>query len=62
MIYCTRKIPKAKYSKHKELSFCLLKHYLVDVYKETLEKKLFPNYETTDNPDTTYAFLPGSTL
>ena len=25
MIYCTRKFPKAKYNKHKELSFRLLK-------------------------------------
>ena len=31
MIYCTRKILKAKYNKHKELTFRSLRNYSVDV-------------------------------
>ena len=45
MIYCTRKISKAKYNN----SFRSLKNYSVDFYKETLEKVLFPNYDSFDN-------------
>ena len=41
LIFCTRKIPKAKYNRHKETTFCSLKNYLPDVYKETLERVHF---------------------
>ena len=51
LIYCTRKTPKAKYNRHKEITFCSLKSYLADVYKGTLERVSFPNYENFDNAD-----------
>lgn len=53
MIYCTRKIPKVKYNKHKELTFCSLKNYPINIYK-ALERVLFPNYENFDEPDAAY--------
>ena len=55
LIYCTRKIPKAKYNRHKETTFSSLKNYLPDAYKGTLERISFPNYENFDNPDVTYS-------
>ena len=54
MIYCTRKIVKAKYNKHKELTFRSLRNYSVDIYKQTLEKASFPNYDNFHNPDIAY--------
>ena len=54
MVYCTRKISRAKYNKHKEITFRSLKNYLVDVYKETLEKVSIPNYDNFDNPGLAY--------
>ena len=57
MIYCTRKILKAKYNKHKELTFCSvgkLGNYSVDVYKQALDKASFPNYDNFHNPDIVY--------
>ena len=50
-IYCTRRILKAKYNKHKELSFCSLRNYSVDVYEQALERASVLNNENLDNPD-----------
>ena len=55
LIYCTRRIPKAKYNRHKEITFPSLKNYSADVYKETLERVSFPNYENFANPDIAYS-------
>ena len=55
LVYYTRKIPKAKYNRHKEITFCSLKNYSIDVYKETLERVSFPNYENFDDPDIAYS-------
>ena len=55
LVYYTRKIPKAKYNRHKEITFCSLKNYSVDVYKETLERVSFPNYKNFDDPDIAYS-------
>ena len=55
MVYCTRKISRAKYNKHKEITFRSLKNYSVDVYEEVLEKGLIPNYDNFNNPDLTYS-------
>ena len=43
MIYCTRKILKAKYNKQKELTFRSLRNYSVDIYKQALERASFTN-------------------
>ena len=55
MVYCTRKTSRAKYNKHKEITFCSLKNYSVDVYKEALEKVSIPNYDNFGNPDLAYS-------
>ena len=55
LINCTRKIPKAKYNRHKEITFRSLKNYSPDVYKGTLERVSFPNYENLDNPFVAYS-------
>ena len=54
MIHCTREILKVKYNKHKELTFCSLRNYSIDVYKQALERASFPNYDNVDNPDVAY--------
>ena len=51
MINSVRKTPKAKYNKHKELTFHSLRYYSVDVYKQTLEIISFLNYENFGNPE-----------
>ena len=51
----TRKISRAKYNKHKEITFRSLKNYSVDVYKEALEKVSLPNYDNFYNPDLAYS-------
>ena len=37
LTYCTRKISKAKYNRHKKINVLSLKNYSSDVYKENLE-------------------------
>ena len=37
--------------RHKEITFRSLENYSPDVYKGTLERVSFPNYENFDNPD-----------
>ena len=54
MIYCTRKILKAKYNKHKKLTFRSPRNYSVDIYKQALERASFPNYDNFHNPDIAY--------
>ena len=54
MIYCARKILKTKYNKHQELTFRSLRNYSVDIYKQTLERASFPNYDNFHNPDIAY--------
>ena len=55
LIYCKRKIPKAKYNKHKEIIVRSFKNYSPDVYKGTLVRVSFPNYENFDNLDIAYS-------
>ena len=55
MVYGTRKISRAKYNKHKEITFLSLKNYSVDVCKEALEKVSIPNYDNFGNPDLAYS-------
>ena len=54
MIYCTRKIRKTKYNKHKQLTFRSLRSYSVDIHKQALERASFPNYDNFHNPDIAY--------
>ena len=41
--------------RHKEITFRSLENYSPDVYKGTLERVSFPNYENFDNPDVAYS-------
>ena len=41
MIYCTRRILKAKYNKHKEQTFGSLRNYSVDIYTQGLGRVFF---------------------
>ena len=41
MIYCTKKILKARCNKHNEQTFRSLRNYSVDVYKQALERASF---------------------
>ena len=59
MAYCTRKISRVKYNKHKEITLRSLKNYSEDVYKETLEKVSIPNYDRLDNLDLAYSGFIG---
>ena len=63
LIYCTRKIPKAKYNRYKKITFRSLKSSSSDMYKRTLKRVSFPNHETFDNPDVLLIviLLPGLT-
>ena len=55
LIYCTRKISKAKCNRHKEKTFCSLNNYLANVYRGTLGRVSFLNYEKFNNPDVAYS-------
>ena len=57
MVYCTRKISRAKYNKHKEMNFRSLKNYSDFVYKDFLEKVSIPNYDSLDNLHLGYSDL-----
>ena len=46
LIYCTRKVPKAKCKRHKEITFLSLKNYSPDVYKGTWGEFHFPIMKT----------------
>ena len=54
MRYCTTKILKTKYNKHKELTFYSLRNYSFNVYKQVLERASFPKYDNFHNPDIAY--------
>ena len=43
------------YNRHKEITFRSLKNYSAGVYKGTLERVSFPNYENFHNPDIAYS-------
>ena len=56
MTYCTRKIQKQKYINTRNL-LSLTENLLDEIYKETLERVSFPNFENLDDPDETYNYL-----
>ena len=45
LIFCTRKIKRAKPNKHNYLTFCSVKNFSTEIYKESLHKLTFPDYE-----------------
>ena len=45
LIFCTRKVKRAKFNKHNNVFLRSLKHYTVNVFVEKLQKFYFSNYE-----------------
>ena len=54
LIYCTRKFICTKAGTHKQITFCSLKHYTAEAYKEALGKVYFPNYENFSDVSKAY--------
>ena len=54
LIYCTRKFLCTKVGTHKHITFCSLKNYTAEAYKEALGKVYFPNYENVSDVSKAY--------
>ena len=55
LIFCTRKVKRAKFDKHNNVFLRSLKHYTVNVLVEELQKVNFSNYERFSCIDAAYA-------
>ena len=54
LIYCTRKFSHTKLGTHKQITFCSLKNYTAEAYKEALGKVCFPDYENFSDINKAY--------
>ena len=54
LIFCTRKVKRAKFDKHNNVFLRSLKHYTVNVLVEELQKVNFSNYERFSCIDAAY--------
>ena len=54
LIFCTRKISRIKRGTHKHIKFRSFKHYLADLFKETLTCINFSNYQNFNDTTETY--------
>ena len=54
LIFCTRKVKRAKFNKHNNVFLRSLKHYKVNVFVEELQKVKFSNYERFSCIDVAY--------
>ena len=54
LIFCTRKVKRAKFNKHSNVFLRSLKHYTVNVFVEILQKVNFSNYERFSCIDAAY--------
>ena len=54
LIYCTRKFSHTKLGTHKQITFCSLKNYAAEAYKEVLGKVCFPDYENFSDMNKAY--------
>ena len=52
--FCTRKISRIKRGTHKHIKFRSFKHYLADLFKETLTSINFPKYLSFNDAAETY--------
>ena len=55
LIFCTRKVKRAKFNKHDNVFLRFPKHYTVNVFVEELQKVNFSNYERFSCIDAAYA-------
>ena len=54
LIDCTRKFSCTKLGTHKQITFCSLKTYTVEDYKEAVGKVCFPDYENFSDVNKAY--------
>ena len=54
LIYCTRKVTRAKFHDHKFITIRSLKNYSQDIYIEALNEIDFPDYSEFDSVDEAY--------
>ena len=54
LIYCTRKVTRAKFHDHKFITIRSLKNYSKDIYIEALNEIDFPDYSEFDSVDEAY--------
>ena len=54
LIFCTRKVKRAKFNKHNNVFLRSLKHYAVNAFVEKLQKINFSNYERFSCIDAAY--------
>ena len=54
LIYCTRKVSRTKLGTHKQITFCSLKNYTAEAYKEALGKVCFSDYENFSDLNKAY--------
>ena len=54
LIFCTRKVKRAKFDKHNNVFLRSLQHYTVNVFVEKLQKINFSNYERFSCIDAAY--------
>ena len=57
MIFCSRKITRAKFNKHNTVKIRSLKHYTKDLFLENLRNINFPNYQNYDDVNEAYTDL-----
>ena len=54
LIFCKRKVKQAKFNKHNNVFLRSLKHYIINVFVEELQKVNFSNYERFSCIDAAY--------
>ena len=59
LIYCTRKVSKAKFRSHKQISFRSLKSYSKEKFLELLNSESFPDYDCYTDIDDAYSDFVG---
>ena len=57
IIFCTRKVKKAKPNKRSYLTFCSMKNVSAEIYEETLSKLIFPDYKNFSRVNEAYSDL-----
>ena len=55
LIFCTRKTKRAKLNKHNYLTFCSMKIFSTGIFKKTLNKLTFSDYENSSCTNKAYS-------
>ena len=59
MIYCTRKVRKAKFYSHKEITYRAMKSYTKEKFVDMLSQKYFPDYSDFTDVNEAYSDFIG---